>query len=135
MNNLLMLFIFVPILVFILLFLNFFFAPIKPDNEKLSPFECGFSPVYGQTRNNFNIQFFLVSLFFLIFDLEILLLFPIAVSLYQVGFYGLSIAIIFFLILTIGFIVEIAMSVIKLTDSKTGIPLNEIINSPKPFKK
>lgn len=125
MNNLLMFFIFVPILVLILLLLNLVLAPIQPDNEKLSPFECGFSPIYGQTRNNFNIQFFLVSLFFLIFDLEILLLVPISVTFSLVGFYGFSIAILFFIILTIGFVVEISMSVIKLTDSNTGKSLEE----------
>lgn len=96
MSTLLMLFIFVPILIFILLFLNFLLAPSNPDAEKLSIYECGFTAVFGQTRSQFHINFYVVAIFFLIFDLEIILLFPISVCLTQVGLYGLFIAIIFF---------------------------------------
>ena len=53
---------------------------------------------------------------FLIFDLEILLLFPIAISLYQVSTFGFSIALIFFTILTIGFVLEIGSGAIKIVD-------------------
>nr|YP_010555493.1 NADH dehydrogenase subunit 3 [Ramaria rubella]UYR22242.1 NADH dehydrogenase subunit 3 [Ramaria rubella] len=123
MNSLLMLFVFVPVLVLILLALNLLLSPHNPDSEKNQPYECGFSPVYGQTRSTFQIHFFLVALLFLIFDLEILLLFPISVTLYQVSTFGFSIAVIFFIILTAGFILEISQSVIHLTDIKTGEPL------------
>ena len=47
MNSLLMLFIFVPILVIILLALNLLLAVHRPDSEKVSPYECGFTPIYG----------------------------------------------------------------------------------------
>ena len=57
--TLLMLFIFVPILVIILLAINFLLAPSKSDAEKLSLYECGFSPVYGQTRSTFHINFYI----------------------------------------------------------------------------
>ncbi len=57
---------------------------------------------------------------FLIFDLEILLLFPVAMSLYQVNIFGFSIALIFFLILTVGFILEIGSGAISL-NSKSNI--------------
>lgn len=113
MNMLLMLFIFIPVLVFILLIINLLLAPSKPDAEKLSIYECGFTAVYGQTRSTFHINFYIVAMFFLIFDLEILLLFPISVSLFQVGTYGFSIALIFFIVLTIGFILEIASGAIS----------------------
>ena len=53
---------------------------------------------------------------FLIFDLEILLLFPLAVSLYHVSAFGFSIAIIFFTILTIGFVLEIGSGAIKIVE-------------------
>ena len=114
MNTLLMLFIFIPILIFILLFLNFLLAPSNPDMQKLSIYECGFSPVFGQTRSTFHINFYMVALLFLIFDLEIVLLLPITVSLSQVGLYGLGVAIIFLIVLTIGFVFEIASGVLKL---------------------
>src|SRR5215469_11886102 len=124
MNNVLMLFIFVPVLVLILLLLNLGLSPHKPDTEKNQPYECGFNGIQGQTRSTFQIHFFIVALLFLIFDLEILLLFPISVTLYQVSTFGFSIALIFFIILTIGFILEISNSAIKLTDIKTGNPLS-----------
>ena len=53
-------------------------APSRPDEAKSGPYECGFSTIYGQTRSEFNIHFYIVAMLFLVFDLEILLLFPIA---------------------------------------------------------
>ena len=52
------------------------------------------------------------------FDLEIILLFPLSLSLLQVGMYGFSIAIIFFVVLTIGFVMEISSGTLKLNNSK-----------------
>jgi len=113
MNNLLILFIFVPILAVLLLGLNLLLAAHKPDEAKVSAYECGFSPVYGQTRSTFQIHFYIVAMLFLVFDLEILLLFPIALTLYQVSTFGFSIALIFFIVLTIGFVLEIGSGAIK----------------------
>ena len=114
-----MLFIFVPILSGILLALNLLLAPKQPYEAKVSAYECGFSPVYGQTRNVFYINFFLVALLFLIFDLEILLLFPIAVTLYNVSIFGFSMVLIFFIVLTIGFVLEIGSGSIKLASNNS----------------
>ena len=115
MNNILMLFIFVPILTAALLALNLILAPSNPDEAKISAYECGYNVIPGQTRGTFHIHFFLVSLLFLIFDLVILLLYPIAVTLYQVSTFGLSAALIFFIVLTVGFVLEIGSGSIKLT--------------------
>lgn len=115
MNTLFLLFILVPILSLILLGLNVLLAAHKPDEAKVSAYECGFSPVYGQTRSVFHIHFYLVCMLFLIFDLEILLFFPIAVTLYQVSLFGFSVAIIFFIVLTIGFVLEIGSGAIQLS--------------------
>ncbi len=123
MNTLLILFIIVPVLAFILLALNLLIAVHRPDEAKLDPYECGFSPVYGQTRTQFSIHFYIVAMLFLVFDLEILLLFPIASTLSVVSTYGFSISIIFFIILTIGFVLEIGSGAIALTDQNTGNPL------------
>jgi NADH-ubiquinone oxidoreductase chain 3 len=125
MNTLLVLFLFVPILALILLALNLLLAVHRPDESKSAPYECGFSPVYGQTRSTFSIHFYIVAMLFLIFDLEILLLFPIGSTLYQVSTFGFSIALIFFFVLTIGFVLEIGSGAIKLTDQKTGLPVNQ----------
>jgi|SRR2546425_11069461 len=116
MNILILFFIFVPILAFIFLALNVLLATHKPDESKISAYECGFNPVYGQTRSTFQIHFYIVAMLFLVFDLEILLLFPIAVTLYQVNTFGFSIALIFFIVLTIGFILEIGSGAISLTN-------------------
>jgi len=124
MNTLLIFFIFIPILAIILLALNILLATHKPDESKISAYECGFSPVYGQTRATFQIHFYIVAMLFLVFDLEILLLFPIAVTLYQVSTFGFSIALIFFIILTIGFILEIGSGAISLTDYNKTINKN-----------
>ena len=123
MNNILMLFIIVPILSAALLALNLLLAPSRPDEAKSGPYECGFSPVYGQTRTNFSIHFYIVAMLFLVFDLDILLLFPIASTLYQVSIFGFSIALIFFIVLTIGFVLEIGSGAISLIDQKTGLPV------------
>nr|QKY63985.1 NADH dehydrogenase subunit 3 [Hypsiglena jani texana] len=48
----------------------------KPDINKLSPYECGFDPL-GNARTPISIQFFLVAILFILFDLEIVLLLPI----------------------------------------------------------
>jgi len=119
MNALLILFLVIPVLVFILLALNLLLAIHKPDSEKLSPYECGFTPIYGQTRNKFDIRFYLVAILFLGFDLEILLLYPISVTLYEISSYGFAVGLIFFSVLTIGFIFELGKGVLKFTDSNS----------------
>jgi len=116
MSNLFVLFIVVPFLALVLLALNVLLAPHRPDEAKVSAYECGFSPVYGQTRSTFQIHFYIVAMLFLVFDLEILLLFPLGVTLYQVSTFGFIIALIFFSVLTIGFVLEIGTGAISLTN-------------------
>ena len=118
MNNILMLFIFVPILAGILLAINFLLAVHRPDEAKVSAYECGFNAIEGQTRSTFQIHFYIVAMLFLVFDLEILLLFPIAVTLYQVNIFGFAVALIFFFVLTIGFVLEIGSGAISITEAK-----------------
>lgn len=113
MNSLIILFLFVPVLTVILLALNLLFAAHRPDSEKLTSYECGFSPLFGQTRAPFSISFYIVAILFLVFDLELLLIYPLAVTLYQVGSIGFWVALIFFSVLTVGFVYEIGSGVIK----------------------
>jgi NADH-ubiquinone oxidoreductase chain 3 len=129
-----MLFIFVPFLAFILLALNILLSVHKPDESKVSAYECGFLAFHGQTRSTFHIHFYIVAMLFLIFDLEILLLFPIAVTLYQVSIFGFSIALIFFIVLTIGFVLEIGSGAIALTNYDQSLNSQNNIN-PLSLKK
>lgn len=81
---------------------SYFFAIHKPDTEKLSAYECGFDP-YEDARQAFDVRFYLVAMLFIIFDLEAMYLFPLAVSFSQVGPIGFWILIDFFVELVVGF--------------------------------
>ena len=101
MSSISFLFLFIPILAIILLLVNILLAPHNPYDEKDSAFECGFHSFLGQNRTQFSISFFIFALLFLLFDLEILLVYPYVVSAHTNGIYGLVIMLIFFLALTL----------------------------------
>ena len=84
---------------------NFLASPNNPDPEKLSVYECGFE-AFDDSRMEFDVRFYLVAILFIIFDLEIAFLFPWAVSLGNIGWFGFTSMMIFLAILTIGFIYE-----------------------------
>ena len=107
MSSTIFFFLFIPLLAFILLAVNLIFAPHNPYMEKNSAFECGFSSFLGQNRTQFSISFFIFALLFLLFDLEILLVYPYLVSAYTNGVYGLVIMLMFLLALTLGFAFEL----------------------------
>jgi NADH-quinone oxidoreductase subunit A len=103
-----------PILLFILfgLFLGLLMlvagrlvSPNKPDPEKLSPYECGFE-AFEDARMKFDVRYYLVAILFILFDLEIAFLFPWAVVLQDIGFFGFASMMVFLAILVIGFIYE-----------------------------
>src|SRR6266496_1176645 len=95
MSSIIFLFIFISIITLIFLVLNFLLAPHNPYQEKYSIFECGFHSFLGQNRTQFGIKFFIFALIYLLFDLEILAIYPFGVSEYQNDIYGLIIMIIF----------------------------------------
>ena len=80
-------------------------SPSAPDSEKLSAYECGFE-AFDDARSKFDVKFYLVSILFIIFDLEIAFLFPWAISLGNIGVLGFASMMVFLFILTIGFIYE-----------------------------
>ncbi len=84
---------------------SFLVAKQKPDAEKVSPYECGFEP-FSDARSKFDVRFYLVSILFIIFDLEIAFLFPWAITLGDIGLYGFWSMMAFLSVLTIGFIYE-----------------------------
>ena len=119
--TLIVLLFFVPVLVGILLALNALFAPHRPDAEKTTSYESGFMAITGQTRAPFSIAYYLIAILFLVFDLEILVMFPYATSMFILGVYGFWILVIFFLVLTFGFIIEISKGVLNFTDQRSAI--------------
>ena len=121
MTSLTFFFLFIPVLVLILLTINLLLAPHKPYQEKDSAFECGFHSFLGQNRTQFSISFFIFALLFLLFDLEILLIFPYAVSAYTNELYGLVIMLIFFLALTLGFAFELGKNALNIESKQKSI--------------
>lgn len=105
---------YLPILIFlvvaiglsiVIILIPFVINKMRPSQAKNSPYECGFEG-QGVVRNKFSVQFYLVAILFIIFDLEIAFLFPWAVALKQIGVLGFVSMMIFLGLLTIGFIYE-----------------------------
>jgi NADH-quinone oxidoreductase subunit A len=105
---------YVPILIFLviagalsvlLLLLGFALGSGRKDQDKLSPYECGFE-AFEDSRMRFDVRYYLVAILFIIFDLEIAFLFPWAVSLDAIGGFGLAAMGIFLAVLVVGFVYE-----------------------------
>jgi NADH-quinone oxidoreductase subunit A len=105
---------YLPLVVFIalaalialaLLVAPFLVAYRRPDPEKVSAYECGFNP-FDDARMKFDVRFYLVSLLFIIFDLEVAFLFPWAVAFHDIGAFGFWSMMLFLVVLTIGFVYE-----------------------------
>lgn len=89
----------------VIMLVPFVLRKLRPDAEKNSPYECGFEGE-GRVRNEFDVQFYLVAILFIIFDLEVAFLFPWAVSLGVIGVFGFWSMMAFLTLLTVGFIYE-----------------------------
>lgn len=113
MTSIIFFLIFIPILGIVLLVINLIFAIHKPYKEKKTSFECGYHS-FSQSRNPFSVVFFTVGMLFIILDIEVTAIFPLSVSLYLNEGYGLSVAIFFILVLTVGFFFEIGKKAIKI---------------------
>jgi len=105
---------YLPILIFmivglvfggVLMAVGFVMSPHRPDSEKLSPYECGFE-AFEDSRMKFDVRYYLVAILFIIFDLEIAFLFPWAIVLDKIGWFGFWAMFIFLGILVVGFIYE-----------------------------
>ena len=105
---------YLPVLLFMLVGTVIGFAPMtigkilgpsRPDAEKNSPYECGFE-AFEDARMKFDVRYYLVAILFILFDLEIAFLFPWAVSLDSIGFFGFMAMMVFLTILVVGFVYE-----------------------------
>lgn len=97
--------IFSGLLASVLILLSYILAPKLLEDEKLSVYECGFRP-FQDARLRFDIQFYIVAILFLLFDLEIAFLFPWILSINNIGTLGLLTGILFLFILIVGFFYE-----------------------------
>ncbi len=84
---------------------SYLVAVQNPDPEKVTAYECGFE-AFDDARARFEVRFYLVSILFIIFDLEAAFLFPWAIALKRIGTFGLVSMLVFLGVLTIGFIYE-----------------------------
>ena len=105
---------YVPILMFmivglafgcVLLIAGWLLSPARPDPDKLAPYECGFE-AFEDARMRFDVRYYLVAILFILFDLEIAFLFPWAVVLPEIGFFGYAAMMVFLAILVVGFVYE-----------------------------
>ena len=106
---------YLPVVIFIavalalglaLLIAPFIVAYKQPDAEKLSAYECGFN-AFDDARMKFDVRFYLVSILFIIFDLEVAFLFPWAITLPHTGdLFAFWSMMVFLGVLTVGFIYE-----------------------------
>ena len=103
---------FVCIIAVLFLIINLLLAPHNSYSEKMSTFECGFHS-FLQTRLPFNISFFIYGFLYLLLDLEIILIYPYAMSSYINDIYGLFVMLIFTIILTIGFLFELGKGALQ----------------------
>ncbi|MEY6431396.1 NADH-quinone oxidoreductase subunit A [Thioalkalicoccus limnaeus] len=105
---------YLPVLIFIVigilvgvgpLVMGYLLGPRRPDQEKDSPYECGFE-AFENARMKFDVRYYLVAILFIIFDLEIAFLFPWAVTLEELGMVSFVAMFVFLGILVVGFIYE-----------------------------
>ncbi len=91
--------------------LGWLLGPRKPDPEKLSPYECGFEP-FEDARVRFDVRYYLIAILFILFDLEIALLFPWGVTFKEmlaageVAYFAFGTVFVFLAILVLGYVVE-----------------------------
>jgi NADH-quinone oxidoreductase subunit A len=83
--------------------LNVFFGKRSPNRSKISPYECGL-PSEIQRGMRFGISFYLIAMLFILFDIEVIFLYPIAVQLRAFGTFAMTETIVFVILLMIAFV-------------------------------
>lgn len=103
-----------PVLLFILVgiavgivpqLLGRLLGPHKPDEQKLSAYECGFN-AFDTARMRFDVRFYLVAILFILFDIEVTFLVPWALASQEIGLFGFWSVMVFLGVLTVGLIFE-----------------------------
>jgi NADH-quinone oxidoreductase subunit A len=86
-----------------MLLLSYLLGTHRPTREKLAPYECGVPPT-GDARHRFSVQFYLVAMVFILFDVEIVFLYPWAIIFHQLRMFGFIEMLLFLLLVLPGFI-------------------------------
>jgi NADH-quinone oxidoreductase subunit A len=82
---------------------NKWIGPRRPNEEKLSTYESGMEPIRS-ARERFSVKFYLVAMLFIIFDIEIVFMFPWAVKFRELGMFGFVEMLIFLFIILVGYV-------------------------------
>ena len=130
-NNTLYIFILlIPVVSLELLIVNILFSETNSYSDKTGPFECGLSS-FTLTRIAFTVSFILIAILFLPFDLEVTSLLPYSLALYHSNSYGLTIIILFLVLLTIGFIFEINNNALYIVKNNISVhrKANRVLNA------
>ncbi|MBN2384799.1 NADH-quinone oxidoreductase subunit A [bacterium] len=86
-----------------MLFVAFFLGPRRPGIQKMSVYECGIEPK-EEARTRIPVKFFLIAILFILFDIEVIFLYPWAVLFQRLGWFGLIEMLFFLMILGLGYI-------------------------------
>lgn len=104
---------YVPILIFILiaitvpvigLGLGYLLRPSNPFREKLMPYECGVDPITSDARERYSVRYYVIAILFVVFDVEVIFLFPWAVLQQELALFGFIEMLVFIVILVVGFV-------------------------------
>ena len=88
----------------VLIGVSYLFGPRKLTPEKTSTYECGIDPLVDTTRTRFSIKFYMTAVLFLLFDIEVVFMYPWAILLRKLGILGLIEMLTFILILVVAFV-------------------------------
>lgn len=105
--------VFIGILIIVLLIVNKLFSIKNIDYQKVTYYECGFESYYLMNRSPVSIIYYIIAIIFMIFDIEILFIYPFIASSIYINIYGYYIFVIFFLVVTIGLVYEYSKNVLS----------------------
>ena len=103
---------YIPVLIFLLIAIGFgavsllvgrLIRPHNPYRDKDAPYECGVPPI-NDARERISIRYYVIAMLFLVFDVEVVFLYPWAVDFRRLGLFGLVEMLIFLVILIVGYV-------------------------------
>ena len=109
----------VVLLAGIMLGLSYLLGPRRPTREKLAPYECGIVPT-TDARQRFSVKFYMVAMVFILFDVEVVFLYPWAVIFHELRMFGFIEMLLFLLLVLPGYVYLWKKGVLDWTRSDTG---------------